>query len=426
MNVFFLLYFYKAITAATKSTKHTKYTIDNIYDIMCKEMYRQYKSKVLEMNDVLEYNFLVFETLPEFFDVCDSEIFNYLYQKRLKKTYSSLICLIKSQDCFLQIKTDLIFKTKGNFCIVFNSRNIIGIHIDSILYFIKRNCYLRKSERFKRERYIYKLLNRIVNHLKRIIDIICKQKNIIVIKAISDNQLCQSHALQNFMLGLLVNMKPNIDCDYSIIILKKEKTTITSPYNIAKMMRKAFTSLYYLDISFSLLQKCENNYLPPIFTNSLNHVYKIYIRNIVLFEMVARANLFELPISCFKSFLEENSKTKNIKFSSVYRALNLAITITLIKPLIMRKKTKTTEQNENFLKIEIKSSSEPVQEFYIYFNKKKFFPTKIARNETSEINLPYDSVEEEINFILKYLKSKEDDHFLVSLFCLHEKEVILF
>ncbi|KAK1348739.1 hypothetical protein LUQ84_001890 [Hamiltosporidium tvaerminnensis] len=142
--------------------------------------------------------------------------------------------------------------------------------------------------------------------------------------------------------------------------------------------------------------------------------------------MVARANLFELPISCFKSFLEENSKTKNIKFSSVYRALNLAITITLIKPLIMRKKTKTTEQNENFLKIEIKSSSEPVQEFYIYFNKKKFFPTKIARNETSEINLPYDSVEEEINFILKYLKSKEDDHFLVSLFCLHEKEVILF
>ncbi|TBT97482.1 hypothetical protein CWI37_2239p0010, partial [Hamiltosporidium tvaerminnensis] len=82
MNLCILLYVSETINSALRPIQKKELKIDFVYEILCKEAYRQYKEKVLGMHIVFEYNFLILELIPNFVYECDLEVFNYLYREK--------------------------------------------------------------------------------------------------------------------------------------------------------------------------------------------------------------------------------------------------------------------------------------------------------------------------------------------------------
>ncbi|TBU09552.1 hypothetical protein CWI38_2139p0010 [Hamiltosporidium tvaerminnensis] len=99
MNLCILLYVSETINSALRPIQKKELKIDFVYEILCKEAYRQYKEKVLGMHIVFEYNFLILEVIPNFVNECDLEVFNYLYREKLENTFLYLTTLIKEKYC---------------------------------------------------------------------------------------------------------------------------------------------------------------------------------------------------------------------------------------------------------------------------------------------------------------------------------------
>ncbi|TBU21005.1 hypothetical protein CWI38_0004p0120 [Hamiltosporidium tvaerminnensis] len=407
MNLYILLILWRTIFSTIKPIEKTNYNVDKVYEILCKEVYRQYRKRVLEMDYVFEYDFLILEMIPMFVDECDLEVFSYLYQKQLESTFLHFIYLIKDQDSFFELKTYFLFKIIEN-DVHCNTKDKYCIKTDSILYFCKKQLNFGILENFKKNRYVFTFLNRLLNYLNCIIKLMCKKHNIIIFKSISESQWCESFTLKNFLLSLLIQNETTIDCDYSILITKNKKNKISVPFNIANILKNTFTSMFYLDKSFSSLEKFENGALPPIFIHSMNHTLKIYDRNIVSFNILTRLNLFEINVSQFNSKAEKESKTKNTKYFCTYKFLNLDISIYLIKPKIRKNKNKDTKSDKNILKIVVKSLFEPSSlEFNFYYNEKNSSITEIIYIGTCENFQSNYSIKEKLNFILRYLNSMQ-------------------
>ncbi|TBT99784.1 hypothetical protein CWI36_1849p0010, partial [Hamiltosporidium magnivora] len=87
MNLKVFICFCKTIFSAVKSFNEPKYNVDFVYDMLCKELFRQYKAKTLRMNEALEYDYFFLEIKKKFINECVFEISNYLYVKKAENVF---------------------------------------------------------------------------------------------------------------------------------------------------------------------------------------------------------------------------------------------------------------------------------------------------------------------------------------------------
>ncbi|TBU19930.1 hypothetical protein CWI38_0170p0040 [Hamiltosporidium tvaerminnensis] len=424
MNLCILLYVSETIKSALRPIQKKELKIDFVYEILCKEAYRQYKEKVLGMHIVFEYNFLILEVIPNFVDECDLEVFNYLYREKLENTFLYLTTLIKEKVTVFKNRIELIFEIRDFEVFIFNTRKICKIHIDSILYFFRKRSNFGILGRFKRKKYVFELISRLLNYLRRTLNLISRSPDIIIVKMISESQLCTSLTLQNFLVSLMVHYNLQISCYHSILITKKGKKEISCKKNLANVLKIAFTSLFYVKYSYYKLEKEEYGSLLQRFESISNHTLKIRAENITSIGTNISSNKYDIKVSCFRSWIDKEPKNNIIRHSCIYVSLNLNISIVLIKPEKIKKSKKEPEFNDFRLKLVIKSSSNQNVTFDIDYNRKNNSVSGITCIEDCENFLKYGSIKEKLNFIIRYLDSKLDAYFQTNNYRLFQTEIL--
>ncbi|KAK1348761.1 hypothetical protein CWI37_1124p0010 [Hamiltosporidium tvaerminnensis] len=424
MNLCFLLYVSETINSALRPIQKKELKIDFVYEILCKEAYRQYKEKVLGMHIVFEYNFLILEVIPNFVNECDLEVFNYLYREKLENTFLYLTTLIKEKVTAFKIIIELIFEIRDFEIVIFNTRKNCKIHIDSILYFFRKRSNFGILGRFKRQKYVSELISRLLNHLRCTLNLISRSPDIIIVKMISESQYCTNPTLQNFLLSLIVHFNLQISCYHSILITKKGKKEISCKKNLANVLKNAFTSLFYVKYSYYKLEKEEYGSILERFESISNHSLRIGALNITSVGTNISSNKYDINVSALRSWIDKEPRNNIIRHSCIFRSLDLNISIVLIKPEKIKKCKKGPEFNDFQLKLVIKSSSNQNVTFDIDYNRKNNSVSGIACIEDCENFLIDAPVGEKLNFIIRYLNSKLDAHFQTNNYRLFQTEIL--
>ncbi|TBU05784.1 hypothetical protein CWI36_0579p0020 [Hamiltosporidium magnivora] len=417
MNLKVFICFCKTIFSAVKSFNEPKYNVDFVYDMLCKELFRQYKAKTLRMNEALEYDYFFLEIKKKFINECVFEISNYLYVKKAENVFLYLILKICDKNSMLKIKPELILNIKSDYILSLERKNIDLVFKNSILYFHKKYHTTKLLSRDTRDKYVYKFLYKIVNILHKIIEIIGKNGRLSVITSISEGFLRDNNSLENILECITLEKKCYSNYNYNILITRSVKNKKQTSMYANKMINYGFTSCFYRALSFFLLMKLENGLIPIIFEHSLNHSININMQNTLVDSTIKRFYFFEAMISNFKSQILKNRKEKTIESSVIFYSQNSGISIILEKPEHKNNKISEVKRKNFVLTIEIKYFSLPTDKFVIHYNNKNNTLVEIKYEGTHYMDFPnQSSMNEKLNFVIKVLKSKEEEYFKIGNF----------
>ncbi|TBU13792.1 hypothetical protein CWI38_0340p0030 [Hamiltosporidium tvaerminnensis] len=404
--------------------KSKKYYINTVFDVIKKEIYKQYIEKSKRIDKICSYEYLFLESKKCFNMEASEEIYKFIFAKKVKK-FQVMISLVQSNEMY----NGFVF----NISISIFGKRFIGFGFNDSFYRVRYKNICRKSysnftnteiKEYFIKKHILRFIFWYINIIKKIIQKMILDRNKMSILTIFSDIVYFEDCDRDFLSRLLIRQNYTSDNDCSLLInFIKINDKYEETKNNKTFLEYSFTNIIFESIKNISFERVE--FSDQLLEDKQNvTVYnKIVAKEIIKCGENTYLNIYDIFFSSFKNGLKmQNREIENLDVFG-YSSANIDA-ITFIKVNTPGKSIKTNKANKSNKIIKIKKDFKEIccliirnREFNLEYNIDISY--KVCNNEITDIfvnqRIPgfyaHHTLKDKIACILRFVKEHEIYNF---------------